>query len=54
MVAQLTVRLLGRPDIRIGDDPVTQVHSRKEAWVLALLILRYPRPVERDWLAGTL
>jgi DNA-binding SARP family transcriptional activator len=30
------------------------LHSRKGLWLLALLTLRHDRPVEREWLAGTL
>src|SRR5262249_3581298 len=31
-----------------------QLRSRKGLWLLALLILRHDRPIEREWLAGTL
>jgi predicted ATPase/DNA-binding SARP family transcriptional activator len=34
--------------------PLPHLRSRKALWVLALLALRQERPVEREWLAGTL
>src|SRR5580700_1405396 len=49
-----TVRLLGPADIRVLGQPLPPLRSRAGLWLLALLILKHPRPVERDWLAGTL
>jgi non-specific serine/threonine protein kinase len=49
-----TIRLLGAIDIRVHGQPIPPLRSRAGLWLLALLILRHPRPVERDWLAGTL
>jgi len=54
VASRLTIRLLGPLDMWVGERPLAPLHSRKESWALALLILRHPRPVERDWLAGTL
>src|SRR5205823_4099768 len=34
--------------------PMPRLHSRKSAWLLALLTLRQAKPVERDWLVGAL
>src|SRR5579862_854084 len=50
----LTVGLFGPFDVRVQGEPVTAWHTRKGQWLLALLILRHDRPVERAWLAGTL
>src|SRR5262249_35901799 len=33
---------------------IPPLRSRKARWLLALLVLRRGRPVERDWLAGLL
>jgi DNA-binding SARP family transcriptional activator len=50
----LTVRFFGPFAARLNGDPLPRPHSRKSQWLLALLALRAGRPVERDWLAGTL
>src|SRR5436190_6757221 len=50
----LEIRLFGPIDVRIGPYPLPRLRSRKGLWLLALLALRAERPVERDWLAGTL
>ena len=34
--------------------PLPRLRTRKEQWLLALLALRSPNAVEREWLAGTL
>ena len=49
-----TVRLLGPLDVHVAGEPLPPVHARSVLWLLALLILRHPRPLERDWLAGVL
>src|SRR5262249_6012324 len=46
--------LFGPFDVQVEGEPFQRVRSRKEQWLLALLILRHGREVERDWLAGTL
>jgi DNA-binding SARP family transcriptional activator len=51
---ELEIRLFGPMDVRIGPRPLPRLRSRKGLWLLALLVLRAKRPVERDWLAGTL
>jgi len=50
----LTITLFGPFAIRLEGQPLPRLRSHKEQWLLALLILRANRPVERDWLAGTL
>jgi predicted ATPase/DNA-binding SARP family transcriptional activator len=50
----LTIALLGPFEVRLDGQPLPHLRSRKEWWLLALLILRSPRPVERIWLAGML
>src|SRR5689334_830714 len=50
----LAMRLFGPMDVRVQGRPLPQLRSRKGYWLLALLVLRHERPVERDWLAGTL
>src|SRR5580658_6472374 len=49
-----SIRLLGPPEIRVLGQPLPPLRSRAGLWMLALLVLRHPRPVEREWLAGTL
>ncbi len=48
------VRLLGGFDVRIGDESLPALRSRREQWLLALLVLRHNRDTSRDWLAATL
>jgi predicted ATPase/DNA-binding SARP family transcriptional activator len=50
----LEIRLFGPMAVRIGSLPLPRLRTRKGLWLLALLALRAGRPVERDWLAGTL
>jgi predicted ATPase/DNA-binding SARP family transcriptional activator len=40
--------------VLVQGQPLPRMRSRKGLWLLALLTLRHDRPVERDWLAGTL
>ncbi len=51
---KLAISLLGPIDIRIHGKPVDRLHSRKEPWLLSLLVLRQQREVTRDWLASVL
>jgi predicted ATPase/class 3 adenylate cyclase/Tfp pilus assembly protein PilF len=48
------IRLLGPADIRVQGQPLPPLRSRTTLWLLALLVLKHPRPVEREWIAGTL
>ncbi|MCW3100836.1 MAG: hypothetical protein JWL77_6454 [Chthonomonadaceae bacterium] len=50
----LRISLLGPFDVQIDGSPMPRVRSRKEHWLLALLVLRGGREVRRDWLAETL
>src|SRR5579862_2734152 len=50
----LTIRLFGPPRVLVNGKPLTRVHGRSKDWLLALLVLRHPSAVDRNWLAGTL
>jgi DNA-binding SARP family transcriptional activator len=50
----LSLNLFGTFHLRVEGAPVTARHSRKESWLLALLVLRHAQAVEREWLADTL
>ncbi|HLV78990.1 MAG TPA: BTAD domain-containing putative transcriptional regulator, partial [Chthonomonadaceae bacterium] len=50
----LNIILFGPFHVRLDGRPLPPLRSRTEQWLLALLALRANRPVERDWLAGTL
>jgi predicted ATPase/DNA-binding SARP family transcriptional activator len=52
--SQLAIQLLGPFHVLQGGEPLPRLRARKGHWLLALLILRHPRPVERAWLAATL
>ena len=50
----LYIQLLGTFALRRDSQALSSLRTRKEAWLLALLVLRHPYPVERGWLAGAL
>jgi predicted ATPase/DNA-binding SARP family transcriptional activator len=50
----LTITLFGPMRVLVEGHPLPRLRSRKALWLLALLALRAGRPVEREWLAGTL
>jgi DNA-binding SARP family transcriptional activator len=50
----LIITLFGPVQVLTGGHPLPPLRSRKGLWLLALPALRHDRPVERDWLAGTL
>jgi predicted ATPase/DNA-binding SARP family transcriptional activator len=50
----LTLCLFGAFEARLGGVPLPHLRRRKGDWLLALLVLRHGREVERSWLAGTL
>src|SRR5579862_936098 len=54
VTASLAITLFGPPQVRVHGLPLPAFRSRKPLWLLALLTLRPNRPVEREWLAGTL
>lgn len=53
-VSPLEIRLLGTCEMRPNGQPLPSLPSRKEQWLLALLVLRHARDTDRDWLAATL
>jgi predicted ATPase/DNA-binding SARP family transcriptional activator/uncharacterized protein HemY len=50
----LRLILFGPMQVLVHGQPLLRLRSRKGLWLLALLTLRHDRPVEREWLAGTL
>src|SRR5258708_33968055 len=52
--AALTLTLFGPMQAWVQGRPLPPLRSRKALWLLGLLTLRHDRPVEREWLAGTL
>src|SRR5580704_2752220 len=50
----LAITLFGPMQVRVHGLPLPPLRSHKPLWLLALLTLRANRPVEREWLAGTL
>ena len=53
-VTSLTVTLFGPMQVAVEGHSLPRLRSRKSLWLLALLVLRQGRPVEREWLAETL
>jgi predicted ATPase/DNA-binding SARP family transcriptional activator len=50
----LEIILFGPMQVRLAGEPMPRVRSKQALWLLALLTLRHCRPVQREWLAGTL
>src|SRR5262249_28633994 len=50
----LTLRLFGRLQVLVDGEPMARARGRSIEWLLALLVLRHGRTLERAWLAGTL
>ncbi|HZP83186.1 MAG TPA: tetratricopeptide repeat protein [Chthonomonadaceae bacterium] len=50
----LTIHLFGPLQVLVGEEPWPRVPTRSVEWLLALLVLRQSRAVDRSWLAGTL
>ncbi|MES2460356.1 MAG: tetratricopeptide repeat protein, partial [Armatimonadota bacterium] len=50
----LVITLFGPLVVQVKGHPLPRLRSRKSLWLLALLALRGGRPVDRDWLGGTL
>ena len=48
------IRLFGGFDARLNGNSLPPLRSRREQWLLALLVLRQDRDTSRDWLATTL
>lgn len=50
----LTIQLFGPLCVLVHGEPMPRVRTRSVEWLLALLVLRHGRTVDRSWLAGTL
>lgn len=50
----LQIRLLGKVEIVIANAPPPLFRGKSGQWLMGILALHANRPVERDWLAGTL
>src|SRR5579871_4434839 len=50
----LTIHLFGPMRVLVQGEPLPRVRTRSVEWLLALLVLRHGRVVERSWLAGTI
>src|SRR5437899_5536989 len=50
----LTLQLFGPLRVLVDGEPMPRVRGRSIEWLLALLVLRHGRTVDRSWLAGTL
>jgi hypothetical protein len=46
--------MFGPLQVELNGQPLPRLRSRKGHWLLALLVLRHGREVERAWLAGML
>jgi len=54
VATSLELRLFGPFEARVRGVPLPPLRTRKDAWLLALLVLHGGRPLDRAWLAGTL
>ena len=52
--SRLTIRLFNTFDVEKNGVPMPRTRTRKEQWLLAVLVLRHHQAVDRAWLAGTL
>src|SRR5215831_18702273 len=50
----LTLHLFGPLRVLVRGEPMLPLRTRSVEWLLALLVLRHGRAVDRSWLAGTL
>src|SRR3989442_8267705 len=50
----LSIQLFGPLRVLIAGEPLPRLRTRSVEWLLALLVLRHGRAVDRSWLAGTL
>src|SRR5262249_21182304 len=50
--APLTAHLFGPFRVLVRGEPLPRVRTRSVEWLLALLVLRHGRAVDRAWLAG--
>jgi predicted ATPase/DNA-binding SARP family transcriptional activator len=54
MQTHLVIRLFGMFEAELNGLPLPRTRTRKEQWLLTLLLLKHKQPVDRDWLAGVL
>jgi DNA-binding SARP family transcriptional activator len=52
--SSLAIQLFGPFAVRVNGAPLPRLRTRKGEWLLALLVLRAGRVVDRDWLAASL
>ena len=50
----LTIHVFGSLRVLVDAGPLPRMRTRSVEWLLALLVLRHGRTVDRSWLAGTL
>jgi predicted ATPase/class 3 adenylate cyclase/Tfp pilus assembly protein PilF len=53
-IPPLTIRLFGAMEVSPPGTPFPRLRAQPGYWLLALLVLRHDREVDRGWLAGTL
>jgi predicted ATPase/DNA-binding SARP family transcriptional activator len=53
-VAPLSIQLFGQLDVSVHGTPIRRLRSRRDEWLLALLVLNHDQSVSREWLALTL
>src|SRR5262249_37020732 len=53
-IPSLLIHLFGPLRVLVDAEPLPPLRTRSVEWLLALLVLRHDRTVERSWLAGTL
>src|SRR5580704_11005059 len=53
-IPDLQARLFGPLTVHVEGAPMPRLRVRKGGWLLALLVLKHERPVDRAWLAATL
>jgi predicted ATPase/DNA-binding SARP family transcriptional activator len=54
LTSSLTIQLFGPYDVRQNGALIPRTRTRTEQWLLALLVLKHDRPLDRIWLASTL
>ena len=53
-IASFSLHLLGPFAASVNGTALPPLRTRKDAWLLGLLVLHHPRPLDRAWLAGLL
>ena len=54
LATKLAIQLFGPLSVQVDGEPMPKLRSRKGLWLLALLVLRHGKDVQRSWLAATL